>query len=364
MEMRRVDHNEFGELLLGTQYSNFTSSEDVRSRLKPLGEWIKKNIPEKLYRYRVYSDYSLEALKNDEIWGSSIVTFNDPFECLPRYDHKKIHEYIDSEFSSETVSQNLHNITANKTPQKVLEAYPDGFADDYISGNKKIPDMELLADMLVVIKDWFEKSWEHNREELDGIFYDGIAESAGKYRIACFSETNSSVLMWSHYARSHTGFCVEYNIKSVRGDCAETCADICSCPGFMLNHHIAPVIYSEERYDASLSFMSMLLNRITEKYCVPVGEIHHDMLSTIKTMLVKSKNWEYEKEWRLISNPAEGEYAEHGVITKMKPSAVFVGAKMKPKETRALAEICNEKRIPLYKMGIQFYSTRFECTLL
>ena len=80
------NYGEFARLLFQTHYNNYTSPEEVKSKLYPLRDWIKGQIPQKLYRYRTFSDYSIEALKNDEIWGSSIATFNDPFECLPYYD--------------------------------------------------------------------------------------------------------------------------------------------------------------------------------------------------------------------------------------------------------------------------------------
>ena len=33
--------------------------------------------------------------------------------------------------------------------------------------------------------------------------------------VSCFSEDYKSILMWSHYAKDHTGFCVQYNFKSL-----------------------------------------------------------------------------------------------------------------------------------------------------
>ena len=33
-------------------------------------------------------------------------------------------------------------------------------------------------------------------------------------RISCFSSRLDSIVMWSHYASNHTGYCVEYNLKN------------------------------------------------------------------------------------------------------------------------------------------------------
>lgn len=48
---------------------------------------------------------------------------------------------------------------------------------------------------------------------------------------ACFSENRHSLLMWSHYANSHKGFCIEYHL-----------CDILS----MFGIDICPVIYSND----------------------------------------------------------------------------------------------------------------------
>ena len=32
-------------------------------------------------------------------------------------------------------------------------------------------------------------------------------------RVVCLSETYDSMLMWSHYARNHTGYCIEYEFN-------------------------------------------------------------------------------------------------------------------------------------------------------
>ena len=33
--------------------------------------------------------------------------------------------------------------------------------------------------------------------------------------VSCFSEVNDSIVIWSHYANNHKGFCLEYDFKSL-----------------------------------------------------------------------------------------------------------------------------------------------------
>lgn len=91
-----MNNLEFQKLLFNTMISSKDSNEESSYKLKKIGEWIIENIPSKLYRYRRFdeNEYNLNALKVDEIWGSSISTFNDPFESVPWYDDKKILESL------------------------------------------------------------------------------------------------------------------------------------------------------------------------------------------------------------------------------------------------------------------------------
>ena len=355
------NYGEFARLLFQTHYNNYTSPEEVKSKLYPLRDWVKGQIPQKLYRYRTFSDYSIEALKNDEIWGSSIATFNDPFECLPYYDLKKVNEYIDREFSVDIISQNFKDIASKNMPSKVLSAFPKELVEALSTGKMKIPTNDQLSEIMISIKAQVINYWRDNMTELEQLFFKEIVFNASMYHIACFSETNLDNLMWSHYAESHTGFCIEYDIKSMICNCSESCEDITRCSNLMLNFLIAPVIYSDNRYDASSNFMSMLLNWTTGKLQLPISNIYYDMLSSIKFMLVKSQEWKYEKEWRLFHNPDPKEFVPHKKIEKFKPSAVYMGARIEPNNKETLQRICKEKQIPCYPMVLQFFSSKFEC---
>ena len=54
-------------------------------------------------------------------------------------------------------------------------------------------------------------------------------------RVVCLSEVYDSMLMWSHYAQNHTGFCIEYDFEEKD----------------MFYKHLHPVVYTKERYAVS-----------------------------------------------------------------------------------------------------------------
>ena len=78
-----MNYDEFARMLYQTSIDSTTTSEVAIRRLTPLRNWIKANVPNKLYRYRRPTAYNLDTLRTDEIWGSTILECNDPYECVP-----------------------------------------------------------------------------------------------------------------------------------------------------------------------------------------------------------------------------------------------------------------------------------------
>ena len=89
-------------------------------------------------------------------------------------------------------------------------------------------------------------------------------------RVICFSDANNSPLMWSHYAKDNSGFAIEYDLNA--WECKE---------------HISPVKYIDKREKIPWDFLD------------DVGQ--SQLSETIKNYtLYKSKEWDYEREWRLV----------------------------------------------------------------
>lgn len=84
--------------------------------------------------------------------------------------------------------------------------------------------------------------------------------------------------MWSHYADSHKGFCIEYDLTKV---------------DFNKNQFVLfPVKYSHKR--PPIPWTSMLNNNETS--------INKKVLyDIIMSVLTKDDIWSYENEWRFIN---------------------------------------------------------------
>lgn len=82
-----------------------------------------------------------------------------------------------------------------------------------------------------------------------------------------------------------------------------------------------------------------------------------------KALLVKSEDWSYEKEWRLIS-PPENESKEEPprskLLTRTPPTAVYIGARASSETEEKLEYICSLKNIPCYKMVQAHITSKFD----
>lgn len=101
-----------------------------------------------------------------------------------------------------------------------------------------------------------------------GIFQQLLDEISLIKGLICFSGTNDSILMWSHYAKGHTGIVIEFG-------------------QFPLWNKIKKVKYSIKRIPVRFGFEIVDLNDLSEVF------------------FTKNISWKYEQEFRLEINLSE-----------------------------------------------------------
>ena len=137
------------------------------------------------------------------------------------------------------------------------------------------------------LNDPFEFGFQLQSNEVNGTRIDSgslanAREEMKKYGVLCLSERNDNILMWSHYAASHQGLCLEFerNSENSLGNW-DTCY---------------PVIYDEKLP----SFMPLELE---------------DKKSVAKVLTTKAAAWRYEAEWRLLTMEGNKKVAFPGRLT-------------------------------------------------
>lgn len=163
-----------------------------------------------LYKYHSLAGRAIDNLKQRKLWASHPCAFNDPFEF-------RLQRRIDAIGIADLRQQNTQ-----------LADTPD--------------------DVLV------QMATEAYQAEFN------------RWSVVCFTEVPDDILMWSHYANSHTGFCLGF-----RGDDDQN----------ILDSGLHQVAYSEV-------YPPLDFSRIW----------HIEGLA--KILLTKNIAWAYEKEWRII----------------------------------------------------------------
>jgi hypothetical protein len=188
--------------------------------------------PEYLHMYFSYEN-AMKFLESLKLKLSSPIDFNDPFEFLPQMKN-----------TDQLVLGTHHNMNTVKL-NSLIE-----------------PFIYITAKQL----------WELGKDTISQKAYKKIEQYVLRYRIACFSEENNNILLWSHYGDKHRGVVITYKNAYE-----------------YFENNILKVEYSDLRI--KMPFWDIFLQgdeNITKK----------DWERNI--LITKSDCWKYEKEWRLI----------------------------------------------------------------
>jgi hypothetical protein len=153
-----------------------------------------------------------------------------------------------------------------------------------------------------------------------------------KVGVSCFATNPSSVVMWSHYANEHTGICVEFSRSTM----------LLSAKFLELLH---PVRYTEKFWEA----FRLLWTPPEYFHQVPM-----DVLP-ILAACHKSKEWEYEHEWRLVSLDPAG---DPRFPLDFKPSRIILGARIERADRAAIEELAQRISVPV--INAQLAKDRFK----
>jgi hypothetical protein len=198
----------------------------------PLGDTLEQTLyPNSsimvLYKYFPPTTNSFKSLINAGIWCDNYTNMNDPFECLaivPRqFEKGRIEEF--------------------KT--KALK-----------SG---IPQYQLLGtfkdEAIITFMNSFRQEFIKN-----------------SYFFGSLSESCDNILLWSHYAASHTGFVLAIDFDEN-------------------NNHVQKVTYQDSLPDFDIDWYFKIKNEEVKD--------SENISYLLKDFAIKSTNWAYEKEWRV-----------------------------------------------------------------
>ena len=350
-------HEDFFAILQKITIDNTTPQEKALELFSPAAIWLQENTPTELYRFFSGCDRNIDALERNEIWGSRPYTFNDPFECLPCYDQKQIDEILETELNFDRIKHFFDQIRDGTLLPGMGQCVPTDLLDRWRGQIGEEGFYENFEKQFPAIKDGIKQFFIQQSLNLFFDFYKSFSFSQYFQYVSCFTENRDASLMWAHYADSHKGFCLQFNWKKEIQQ---------SGSSFLTSDYgvLAPVRYAATRYDATSHMPSIMEQLLCNQGNIGITTYFPDTLVTLKALLTKSFDWQYENEWRLITFSYDpNNYLssdDYRVQRQLKPTCVYIGAKMPVEQANKIYQICINQNIECYKM-YQSYSDKTFC---
>lgn len=289
--------------------------EDIN--IEAANKIMADHTPKRLFKYQRVAPHTLENLNKDSLSLSEATQFNDPFECF------NIAQADDELLSQVRITfmktyKNIYGIFTNEEFEKLDNLTNEDFFKEIMNKSdeiNKIKETYPEFDLEKFILFYSKKLAETQNMKASNFFQENTY-------ICSLSEVNDSILMWGHYTENFTGFCVEYDFTEV----------LYKSIWCMLK----PVIYQNQIPDFS-------------KYYKFDAKKSNKLIS-IYSAMIKSEEWSYEKEWRLIL--PLGKQKDLWFLTKApKPKKIYLGVKMSHEDESKIIEIAKAKKIKVYKMN-------------
>ena len=282
----------------------------------------QQHLPKYVYKYRRDCECSRSNLKTDTVWFCSPDSYNDPYDCAFKLSDDRVRVVLESRLVPTFVTvyglqgvvsaAQIEDAKNSRAPlEAIVNHIPAGFKSTAPGSNPKrmaeycskvVPG--LVSDMLSILRQWRKMT-----------------------KVCSFSTIADSVLMWSHYAENHQGFCLEYDLESLGRD-----HPFCK--------YLYPVVYSDQLYD---------LTPWAEKLAGPDRQAFNPECPLLG-VLHKFDGWEYENEWRLVE-VSKAVIDDHNWPVPT-PTRILLGSRMKLADHEELLAICKQKNVEVHQMDL------------
>ena len=228
----------------------------------------------------------VDVLKDRYIRFTQAIYLNDPFESLP-FISKLMSDFESSAFYGKSINPILNEIenrklSINDIPEEFREKIPQEVLN-YITSLTIKDGLELLPEIhpAKITKLLLSSSAEDLKINISA----KIKQSWNKiFGILSLSQINNNITMWSHYAKNHEGYVIEFDPENEFFNKKKNINDPF---GFLRS-----VNYSNKRPVLELVNFSKPDNEFIESIAQQI-------------LYTKSEDWANEKELRLICNLSE-----------------------------------------------------------
>jgi hypothetical protein len=231
-----------------------------------------------LYKYRPFNEFTLDIIASNKIYFPKPSTFNDPYDCRIE---------IDKNVSIDDYVQILR----------------------YDAARYFVAPEELEAEIAKVKRAGIIPQDFQDKLSLGIDKYHNENQDMG---VLSLSSDPKNILMWAHYADDHKGICIEFE-RDERNDLGRK--EVTQPVKYLIGY---PRI-------KALDFISST-----------------EGSSTRKMLWSKSKDWAYEKEWRMLVTKGNKSIPLPGKIT-----SIIIGMRMPERNINILRQLIKGTSIKL-----------------
>lgn len=291
----------------------------------------------KLYKYTKL-EYALDIIDKERLYLSKPEDFNDPFDCVLSTDRKARRDAAEL-ISNYTLFEDTYNFAVNNINRITLNRDEALKVIDY--GNTLKTTLNLYPRYgfwLEIGKFAKEYKMQHQKEfdERCARYQSCINREMESIRnntlIYCFTGNNNSLLMWSHYADSHKGACIEFEVEPTEKD-------------------LIGVNYSDKKANFDIFTVASIilaLEFIKKPFNGGDREFNNKIMVPFYT---KSMEWSYEQEYRYIFSTKSTKRVfidnENYYVKSPKIKSITFGCRVNQHDPdyKKIIDVCNKKGI-------------------
>ena len=223
-------------------------------------------MPNRIYKYRDFSNRTLEMVVNDSLYYAHPSTFNDPLEC---------HPLLETDLNETELEKILRNLVKERVRAKMSVAAKTMKLNgpkmrDYIERHS-----HWEADKSVAEVEYNATNPDYDSGDAKNHLFRHSIETELRQQydrgVVSFAEQETCPLMWSHYGSQHRGICIGYSVPDAAKD-----------------------ELHKVRYGGSRLVKASQVSAMLDESDIARAQVDEAVL------LRKAENWSYEQEWRLI----------------------------------------------------------------
>lgn len=237
------------------------------------------------------------------------------------------------------IAQNMRNLYA-KCPKNIKNLMSKDIFNlfcNLLSNFEQIDVSEENIKDFLKLDDLLEKLQAQIIAIRDEKYVPFLKDFLSKLTISCFSTSGwNNPLMWSHYANSYSGICIEYDFSQIS-----------KFIGLIKKVH-----YSQERPTISLRDLGLseiIINQ-TANDKIKFVQKEPNIEKILEYLSVKDTNWQYEQEWRIINIESQPDTKRFIDLPFIK--SITFGVNIDPMCKRILIDICKAKNIDCFELNL------------